>query len=284
MKSQILKITAWIAGWAPNSLKRFSYRLGPISKLIRKQLNNAAPSGITKTTIAGGISKGLSFYLEMQSEKDYWLGNYELNLQNVLGSLVSPGMVVYDIGANVGYVSVMFGRITGAEGSVFCFEALPENQNRLNDNLELNKELTNFVSVPIAVADKSGKVSFMVHNSDDMGKIKGSSGREETYQDAIEIDAISIDDFVFDQKNTPPNLIKLDIEGGEIFAIPGMMRVIHKYQPTLIVELHGPKCAEVAWEFLASEQYTIHQLEKGFPQVSNFKELDWKSYLVGFPK
>lgn len=275
---------SWVAGWAPNSIKQIFYKLGPISKGLRKTLNVAAPDGISEVIIAGGILKGFPFLLDMQSEKDYWLGNYEINLQSVLNELVQPDMTVYDIGANVGYVSLMFGKSVGKMGNVYSFEALPENQDRLKANLRLNEDQSSFHPISLAVADKTGKVDFLVHNSDDMGKITGSSGRDETYLESITIDAISIDDFVFKNGNPAPDLIKVDIEGGEIFAIPGMVKVLTQHRPTMVVELHGPKCAEVAWKHLTESNYSIHQLEKGFPAVNNYHELNWKSYLVGKPK
>ncbi len=78
-------------------------------------------------------------WLDLQSEKDYWLGTYEPELQAVLADLVQPGMVAYDVGANIGYISLLLARRVGEAGKVFAFEALPANLERLRLNLALER-------------------------------------------------------------------------------------------------------------------------------------------------
>jgi len=75
--------------------------------------------------VAAGGLQGLRLSLDMQTEKDYWLGTYEPELQAAVADLVKPGMQVYDVGANIGYVSLLLARRVGAAGHVYAFEALP---------------------------------------------------------------------------------------------------------------------------------------------------------------
>jgi hypothetical protein len=86
---------------------------------------------------AGGLS-GLTLSLDLQTEKDYWLGTYEPDLQQAIQDLVQPGMIAYDVGANIGYISLLLGLAVGKDGHVFAFEALPANVERLQKNLRLN--------------------------------------------------------------------------------------------------------------------------------------------------
>jgi len=232
-------------------------------------------------TVAAGDLAGLHFCLDLQEEKDLWLGTYEPDLQAVVRELVQPGMLVYDVGANIGYVSLLLARRVGPQGRVIAFEALPTNVDRLRQNLALNPELASRVEVqPRAVVDRPGQVLFLVHASVGMGKVAGSAGRQETYQESIEIPAVSLDDFVYDEGHPLPQAIKIDIEGGEVLALPGMRRVLEEGHPLLLMEIHGPQAARVTWETLSPLGYRLSAMAPGLPSIAGPEELRWKTYLV----
>ncbi|MEK6223121.1 MAG: FkbM family methyltransferase [Chloroflexota bacterium] len=281
MANPILTLAARMARYLPAPLKQGFYKLGPLTKLMRGVLNQATPEGLTTIKIAGGLLAGVTSEIDLKSEKDYWLGTYEIDLQNALSALVRPGMVAYDVGANVGYVSLILGKLVGEEGQVVCLEANPENVKRLEKNLQLNEKLSQFTLIGKAVADKSGAIEFFVHESDDMGKVAGSAGRQENYTEALAIQAVSLDDLVYKDNLPAPHLIKIDIEGGEVLAFPGMQQLLKKTQPLVLVELHGPESAAAAWTTLIAADYTLHLMKAGFPQVDSVEELDWKAYLIG---
>jgi FkbM family methyltransferase len=88
-------------------------------------------------------------------------------------------MVVFDVGANIGYLSLLFARQAGPDGRVVAFEALPANLARLAAHIELNGMAPNITIVPAAVVDRPGPVDFLVHRSHGMGKAAGSAGRDE---------------------------------------------------------------------------------------------------------
>jgi FkbM family methyltransferase len=230
--------------------------------------------------VAAGLLKGYSLNLDMQTEKDYWLGTYELELQESLQELVKPGMTAYDVGANIGYISLMLARLVGESGKVFAFEALPSNTKRWQGNVDLNGLGGRMQLFCGAVADSNSPLRFLVHASGGMGKAAGSAGRENAYQDEIEVPGLSLDEFVFGQGNPPPQIIKMDIEGGEVLALPGMCRLLQEARPSLVMELHGQESIRVSWEILNELGYRICWMKPGLPQVISPEELDWKAYLV----
>jgi FkbM family methyltransferase len=239
---------------------------------------------MNQVEVAAGLLKGYSLNLDMQTEKDHWLGTYELELQDALQDLVKPGMTAYDVGANIGYISLMLARLTGESGRVFAFEALPSNTQRWKENVNLNglnKRMQLFCG---AVADSNTPLRFLVHASGGMGKAAGSAGRENVYQDEIEVPGVSLDEFVFGQGHPAPQIIKMDIEGGEVLALPGMRRLLLEERPSLVMELHGQESIRISWEILSELSYHICWMKPGFPQVSSPVELDWKAYLVALPE
>jgi hypothetical protein len=117
-----------------------------------------------------------------------------------------------------------------------------------------------------------------------MGKAEGSAGRAAPYAAAITVPGISLDEFVYVQGNPPPQLVKMDIEGGEVLALPGMRRLLAEARPLMLMELHGPESARAAWEALIAAGYQVCWMRRGFPAAPSLAALDWKAYLVAFPK
>jgi hypothetical protein len=114
-----------------------------------------------------------------------------------------------------------------------------------------------------------------------MGKAEGSAGRQElAYPQAIQVPGIVLDEFVYQARNPAPQVVKMDIEGGEVLALPGMRRVLSEAQPVIFMELHGPESAKAAWKELESAGYRICRMEKGFPGIPSLESLDWKAYIV----
>ncbi len=281
MSSWLLSLAGRLAHLLPMGVKRNLYRYPWLAGKIRSGLNRAAPSGLVEMTVASGALSGMRLFLDLHSEKDYWLGTYEPELQAGMLELVKPGMVAYDLGANIGYITLLLARLVGQSGHVTAFEALPSNLERLQTNIRLNDFQQRMTVVPAAVVDHSGTVHFLVGPSGGMGKAQGSAGRNLEYQQVLEVDGIALDDYVRDRP--APQVIKIDIEGGEVLALPGMRRMLAQHRPLVFLELHGEKAADVVWAELTGAGYRISSLAPGYPVVPSLQSLGWKAYVIAFP-
>jgi len=280
MKKRFLRLASLIAGSLPLSFKQALYRFPPLARLIRGSINAAVDDGLSVIEVAAGDLKGYKLQLNLKAEKSRWLGTYEPELQAALREFLRPGMTAYDVGANIGYITLMMAHNVGSQGRVFAFEALPINVERIQKNIALNK-LTNVTIVSAAVLDKTARVSFYVHDSVGMGKAAGSAGRrEEHYKAEINVPGLSLDEYVYQQGNPAPAAVKMDIEGGEVLALPGMRRILQEHHPLLLLELHGPESEKVAWETLTAAGYTLRAMEAGYPAISSPESLGWKAYLI----
>ncbi len=284
MANVLMKVAGRVARWLPASMRKNIYRLGPVSRWIRQALNRAAPAGLTEVQVASGAIAGLTFRLDLHKEKDCWLGNYETDLQEAAARFVRSGMTVYDVGANIGYVTLVFATLAGSKGNIFAFEALPSNVERLVHHIAINGFAETVEVIHTAVVDQPGPVEFMVHSSHGMGKASGSGGRKEDYRDRIKVAGTSLDVFVFEEDNPPPQLVKMDIEGGEVMAVPGMRRTLAVHRPIVFLELHGKEAAETAWEVFTAADYTIHRMARDFPNIKDVSKLDWKAYIIAVPR
>jgi FkbM family methyltransferase len=276
----LLSLAAAAARILPAPLKRALYNLGPVSRALRRSLNEAAPTGPTEVTIAAGSLAGARLVLDMQTEKDYWLGTYEQDLQRAITDWVEPGYVIYDLGANIGYVSLLFARATGDAGRVFAFEPLPANQERLRKNLALNPTQPVTV-IPNAVANKAGTTTFLVHPSGGMGKLAAAPGREAGFASQLEVETTSLD--IFAASHPKPQLVKIDIEGAEVLALQGMRELFRTVRPILFMELHGELATASVWDQLRVARYHLHLMRGDYPEIHSTSELGKKSYVIARP-
>jgi FkbM family methyltransferase len=280
MKKLLLSFASFLARILPLPVKQALYRIPGLTGMIRGSINASVDEGLTVIPVAAGDLKGYRVLLNLKTEKSRWLGTYEPELQAALRAFLRPGSTVYDVGANIGYVTLMLAHHSGPGGRVFAFEALPANVERIQKNIALN-DLPNVTVVSAAITDKTGPVKFFVHDSVGMGKAAGSAGRgDEQYKTEITVPGLALDEFVYRQGNPAPQAVKMDIEGGEVLALPGMRRILQQAHPILFLELHGPESEKVAWEMLSSEGYRLHAMEKGYPVIESPEKLGWKAYVV----
>jgi FkbM family methyltransferase len=284
LKSGVLRLASWAAGVLPPSARRAIYRLGPISRGLRRLLNQAVPAGRVPVEVAAGLLKGMRFELELQEEKDLWLGTYELALQAELGRRLKPGMVVFDVGAHIGYMTLGFARLVGPTGRVLAFEPLPDNQVRLQAALTANQLASRVSLRPAAVSDREGRDTFQVHRSASMGKLAGAAGREEAYQARIEVPSVRLDDEVYLRHAPSPDWIKLDVEGGEGAVLAGSRRLLAEGRPGWWIELHGPASAGQVWRHLTDAGYVVFTIDNPPRPVESVESLDWKAYLLALPE
>jgi FkbM family methyltransferase len=268
----------------PDGVKRAIYGFRPLARLLRKGLNNSVPQGETTVTVAAGDLRGAQLDLDMRIEKDYWLGTYELELQRAIEHFVKPGMTAFDVGANIGYISLLLSRAVGVHGKVLSVEALPANIKRLQGHTALNPFAANVTVMHAAVVDASKPVTFLVHSSTSMGKAVGSAGRSnEKYSNEITVEGVSLDDLIYKKGNPAPDVIKMDIEGGEVLAMQGMKRLLKEKRPLMMIELHGHEAAQAVWKTLFAAGYTFHRMQEHYPKVVSEADLDWKAYVVAVP-
>jgi FkbM family methyltransferase len=157
-------------------------------------------------------------------------GIYEEFETNLIKQEVKKGDVILDIGANIGYYTLIFAKLVGESGKVYAFEPDPTNFALLKKNIEANG-YNNVVLIQKAVSNKSEKIKLYISKEN-----RGDHRIYPSYESrqTVEIECVRIDDY-----NIPKvDFIKMDIQGSELGAIQGMENLLNLNQPlTLITEL-----------------------------------------------
>jgi FkbM family methyltransferase len=159
-----------------------------------------------------------------------WLGTYEYAKQRLFARSIQPGTVVFDLGANVGFFTLIAAIRTGTGGRVYAFEPLPRNVDFLRRHLDHNR-IRNVEVVEAAVSDSSGSAAFEEFESPALGRL-GRSGR-------LRIQTVTLDEMVLDNGLPLPDVVKIDIEGGERRALEGARRVLERRHPLIFLATHG---------------------------------------------
>ncbi len=282
MAGAVLRAAATLARVLPEPSRLALYRLGPLTRLLRGLLNRAAPSGANPVRVAAGDLAGMWLVLDLQVDKDLWLGTYEPQLAEAIRCFARLGGVAYDLGANVGYTALLLARAVGPAGRVIAFEPLPGNLDRLRQAVALNGLDPQIVVVPAAAGARSEAGSFLVHPSGGMGRLEDGAGRTGGFVSKIAVDVLALDDFVFRQGNPPPSLVKVDLEGGEVRALLGMKRLLREARPILLIELHGGS-AHAVIDVLGEMHFAPRLMRDGYPSVGSEHAAEKVKHIVALP-
>ena len=167
---------------------------------------------------------GLRLFLNLKDSPDWFInGQYEPALTRLLAEVVRPGDVVLDIGANVGYYTLLLSQKVGPTGKVYAFEPAPGNFELLCKNVETNG-CTNVVAVNKAVSNEQKSIKLFL-SKDNLGdhRIYDSGDSREH----VIVDCIRLDDFLA-RSAADIRVIKIDVQGAEFQVLAGMTSLFNK--------------------------------------------------------
>ncbi|MCI2426187.1 FkbM family methyltransferase [Candidatus Acetothermia bacterium] len=179
------------------------------------------------------------------------LGNYEQEKQILFTRTVREGSIVYDVGAHVGFYTLLASEIVGQSGKVIAFEPLPRNLCYLNKHLSLNK-CGNVKVIEATVAEESGTAFFTEGADSSMGHISLAGN--------IEIKKVAIDELVLNREIPPPEYLKIDVEGAELLVLSGAKKILHDFAPVIFLATHGAGIHQQCCEILKSLGYQLQSI------------------------
>jgi FkbM family methyltransferase len=179
---------------------------------------------------------------------------HEEHTTELFKKVIREGDVVVDLGANLGYFTLLAAKLIGKRGRVYSFEPEPRNYHYLLKNIELNG-YDNVSAMQKAVSDRSGKVKLYVCAYDSghhtINQYEGIKAYNPNFagdkKDFVEVATVTLDEF-FEGMKQPISVIKMDVEGAEMLALSGMDRVVRENEdikmfveffPLLIREMGG---------------------------------------------
>jgi FkbM family methyltransferase len=197
--------------------------------------------------------------------------NYEPNETAYLKSMVHEGNEILDIGANIGWFTLLASKLAGPRGRVHSFEPRPDTSRMLQRTISMNKLEHRVTLWQTALSDTNGEIHLnWGRNTDNPGGSfvsrddLGSSGYERAT-----VKASRLDDLLPD---AAPDVIKIDVEGAEPMVMRGALNAIRRKKPAILSELHPQQLRKVSGKLPAdyitqmeAEGYGCYLLENGVP-------------------
>lgn len=215
------------------------------------------PKRLAWVQVESGLARGVWLYLNLKDEAGYWLGTYDALVQNLLKKLCGPASVFYDIGSNLGFFSLGVAQATRPSGKVIAFEPELENCVRFNEMVIRNNLQDRIELVQAAVwSYTSAGVPFKrgipprAHGGVLADGISPVLAEGET----LMVPAVSLDEFVRNGRPAP-DVVKIDVEGGESEVLKGAAEVFCRAAPALICEVHCEPAAEWITNWLTGKGY-----------------------------
>ena len=191
----------------------------------------------------------------------------------VFESLLRPDSVIVDVGANIGFYSLLAASRLRS-GVVHSFEPVPVNVERMQRNIVLNG-FDNIVHNPQGVAGQPGQATLYVPANDiyDIPNYRSTNAASlhqglapTTTEEVIEL--ITLDDYVQQQHLTQVDLIKIDVEGAEPGVLEGARALLARFHPQVLMEINtralkqGGKTPADIFAFWQEQNYAIYQIDR----------------------
>jgi FkbM family methyltransferase len=210
--------------------------LAPVEKIAR--------NGKVQILIGPGRKDRLS-----AAHFEYWgaqayavlTGQHELMVQEAMRRVLPTGGVMIDVGSNIGVLTLLGARLVGPSGRAVALDPARECVEAASINTQLNG-YDNVTVVHAAAAAQSGEVEVIV-TGDSLWSRLALVG-EHPYESRRElVPAVALDDLVGQLGLDRVDLVKIDVEGGEMEVIAGMSKMLAELRPVVVCEMHGKNAA-----------------------------------------
>lgn len=220
VEASLAGLPLWQVAFRGTSLGELLDRCARRVLLPRREITQTLRSGFT-VTIPAGLP-------DLFSDLDA----YEPETVAAFRTILRPGMTVVDVGACVGFYSLLAASLVDACGNVYAFEPNPALYPYLHKNVAANR-FNQIVSVNQAVSNRDGSANFYIGTRMGTSSLRYHWGLERR---PIAVRTTTLDTF-FAHLNWPPvDLIKIDVEGAELSVLEGMQELCRKTRPSVVIE------------------------------------------------
>lgn len=207
-----------------------------------------------------GYRAGLEMRLKLPEESEFYLETHDSGVTTLLCRCIKPGFTLIDVGAHIGYFTLLISRLVGQSGKVFALEPLPINARRLEEHL-LRNNCHNTEVLQVALAEYDAKEEFLEFGFATIGRF---SSAESFVRDRpcgrMTVECRSLDSLLKEHRIDLPDFVKIDVEGAELRVLKGMENLLKASNPKLLIEMHNEKTAEDYFKFLENKGYSAYYL------------------------
>jgi len=185
------------------------------------------------------LTKGeIARILYSKQPKVYFNKGFEHKTIDLMKRQVKEGMIVFDIGANIGMYSILLSKLVGSSGKIYSFEPDENTFNILTKNLSLSK-CDNVLAYKIALSDSNSLAIMSKPNEQSGDAFHYIQPLNDSDDISKSVQTITLDNFLLEQGIPKVDFIKIDIEGAEFLCLTGATQLLTGPQsPTLVCECY----------------------------------------------
>ncbi len=216
-------------------LSRFPLRDGKAYLYQRLHARLAPPERFVTACLDPGFKMKLDLH-DPEQLKVYFYGHYHERYEaRLVQRLLDPGEVFWDVGANVGYFSLVAAVALANRGQVVALEPGQNAATRLRENIALNP-YSNIKVYQLAASDTAGEARLylapdLADSSASLFMPGQSQGGYETCR------TVPLDRLLREEALPGPQLLKMDVEGAELAALKGAAALLDNFSPLLLIEM-----------------------------------------------
>ncbi len=217
--------------------------------------------------------EGHKLYIGGKDKVGYFYYDYEKNETNLVKGVIKKGDIAADLGANIGYYTLLFAKLVGKNGKVFAFEPEPKNFELLKKNIETNDYSNHRIHlIKKVIFNKSGKIKLYL-NEQNTGDHKIIPSEKKS----IECEMTTLDN---ELKNQKISFMKIDIQGAEGGALLGMknilknnknLKIMMEFSPCRI-EKTGIKIKKIV-SLLNKNKFNVYEITNKGLSKTTFNDL-----------
>jgi FkbM family methyltransferase len=193
------------------------------------------------------MREGSLMVLDVRSRTErwaYWTGEYDARIISKLSDCLNQNSTVLDIGANIGFYSIPWGRkLKNLNGKLYAFEPVRANFSRIVQAVELNQLEAVVTTFKVGLSDNETEIQIMIDKTDNSstGNAVIIHGNVKTASNSVteNIDLVTLDQHANQHGIHHCDLIKIDIEGAEPMFLKGGLRFIEKHRPIIYGEFNA---------------------------------------------
>jgi len=204
------------------------------------------------------------WWITGSSNHGCWLGSYEYAKQRLFARSIRTGDIVFDIGANVGFYTLLAAARVRPGGAVVAFEPLHQNTRFIHHHLRIN-HVDGVRVIEAAVGRENGSARFQPHASSAMGRVSDDG--------SLVVDQVSLDE-LYDAHIIPyPTLMKIDVEGAELNVLEGASRMLKCARPSIFLATHGAQIHRECCDFLRAAGYILRPIDESISSIDATDEI-----------
>jgi FkbM family methyltransferase len=216
-------------------MKKLIYKIKWLFRFVLKKKKNSnlavlSEYGKSKFRITSNVEKfRVRQYGGEKEALDYFI------------NLCKASKIIYDIGSSVGLFTITAAKLTKSN-SIYAFEPDPETFVRLNENVAINK-LKNVRTLQLACSNEVGTIELFTNGVNGFApSLVEQKDREGAPKASVKIPSNTLDNLIAENKLPVPDLIKIDIEGAEIFCLKGALKLLNgdfgEKPSNIFIEVH----------------------------------------------